>query len=450
MSDDTADLKAQWDANKAQWEGLCAEQEQLYSPEFERAFNTLFEIAPEQQEVFNTMGWNLNAMLPEAIDTDAINRALQVVGFDESQSANFKRYAEITLQGKRLQQQNVKLNIAIESKKFPEELPSAGWRFIPVHILAPQNMHNIIGDIIKEDAINGKGLFSNFTKVDGQLDESLDALLCVDQYSVIGNFQHYLAELRRYKVDALLKADLTKYLFTLLKKITDFIKANTDKPEATKKYILDAITELDKYPIYGLIFQILTLQGLVDMFDHCNLNEGDTGYNEAQELLNWIGDLLARKIVWFAYQGGIYSDNDKKALQPICDYLYNTDMGHFVQDAIFNRKLSQPADASNENVLPVELDTERARKYFARAVEAGYMTRTDTGYKWLFGGERGALARLGYFLYRTLCPTNTEKIPQQAVNKLFGVNRIDSAIAQLLNAKKPQKWRNEIDKLFAD
>ena len=100
--------------------------------------------------------------------------------------------------------------------------------------------------------------------------------------------------------------------------------------------------------------------------------------------------------------------------------------------------------------MPEELNTDRARKYFARAIECGYMKPIANGYKWEFGGKRGALARLGYFLYKTLCPTNTEQIPQQAVNRLFGVKRIDSAIAQVHNAKKPQKWRAEIDKLFVD
>lgn len=112
-----------------------------------------------------------------------------------------------------------------------------------------------------------------------------------------------------------------------------------------------------------------------------------------------------------------------------------------------------PTEPANTPVkgLPSELDTERARKYFARAVEVGYMTPTGTGYKWNFGGERGCLARLGYFVERVYCPKNTEQLPEQSINKLFVVNRIASAITQLHNAKKPQKWRAEIDnKIFFD
>ena len=65
-------------------------------------------------------------------------------------------------------------------------------------------------------------------------------------------------------------------------------------------------------------------------------------------------------------------------------------------------------------------------------------------------GKRGSVAMLGYFLERVYCPNNTEKLPEQALNRLFGVARIGSAITQLHNAKKPQKWRKEIDKLFTD
>ncbi len=72
----TPDKKAQWEANKAKFERLCTEQEGLYIPEFERVFTALYEIAPGQREVYNTHGWGMGAVLPEAVDTDTLNRAL--------------------------------------------------------------------------------------------------------------------------------------------------------------------------------------------------------------------------------------------------------------------------------------------------------------------------------------------------------------------------------------
>lgn len=97
--------------------------------------------------------------------------------------------------------------------------------------------------------------------------------------------------------------------------------------------------------------------------------------------------------------------------------------------------------------LPEELNTDRARKYFAKAIECEFMVPTATGYKWVFGGNRGKV-RLGYFVVRVFCPDNTEQLHEQAIDRLFGVNRIGSAITQFHTAKKPQKWIAVIDRLF--
>lgn len=116
--------------------------------------------------------------------------------------------------------------------------------------------------------------------------------------------------------------------------------------------------------------------------------------------------------------------------------------------------VTEPTTAAGEPPeewrLPSELDTERARKYFPRAINAGWM-KPDSGtrgFKWEFGGPRGGKARLGYFVWKVYCPTNKEKMPENAINKLFGVNRIGSSITQLFDAQKPQKWKGEIDSLF--
>lgn len=99
----------------------------------------------------------------------------------------------------------------------------------------------------------------------------------------------------------------------------------------------------------------------------------------------------------------------------------------------------------DEIVIPEALNTLRARKYLTRAITIGYIEYNVERWKWVFGGNRGRLASLGYFVERVYCPTNTEQLPEQAINTLFGVNRIASAISQLHNAQKPQKWRAEID-----
>lgn len=106
MPDQPTDLKALWDENKAVFERLCTEQEDLYNPDFERVFTALYEIAPDQREVYNTRGWDMGATLPEAVDTDTLNRALQAVGVVGDGAARFVRYAEKVLQGKKIMQNN--------------------------------------------------------------------------------------------------------------------------------------------------------------------------------------------------------------------------------------------------------------------------------------------------------------------------------------------------------
>lgn len=102
-------------------------------------------------------------------------------------------------------------------------------------------------------------------------------------------------------------------------------------------------------------------------------------------------------------------------------------------------------------ILPKEIESPRVRKYFTRAIELGYIEQTENnGLKWE-NNQRGALARLGYFILRVFCPNNIGTVPEQTINKLFGVNRIGSAISQQQNAKKTQKWKSEIDtKIFYD
>lgn len=91
--------------------------------------------------------------------------------------------------------------------------------------------------------------------------------------------------------------------------------------------------------------------------------------------------------------------------------------------------------------------TELEMKYFERAIEAGYMQKTETGYKWLWGGDRGKKARLSYFI-RKIYADDCLQIPYKRLEKLFGISRLDSSISQLMNAKKEQKWQPEIDKFF--
>mgnify|MGYP004523264295 CR=1 FL=1 len=86
------------------------------------------------------------------------------------------------------------------------------------------------------------------------------------------------------------------------------------------------------------------------------------------------------------------------------------------------------------------------KSIFNKAVENGMAEITKDGYKWIY--NNGTKASLSYFLHKVFNPKGTGRLPFQALEKLWNVTRLDSALAQVLSAKKPQKWRNQIDNLF--
>lgn len=88
----------------------------------------------------------------------------------------------------------------------------------------------------------------------------------------------------------------------------------------------------------------------------------------------------------------------------------------------------------------------REQFYYNKAIKEGMAEKTDNGYKWLYNG--GSKVSLAYFLKKIFCPNNIEQIPFKRLNNLWSVSRLDSATDQLVNAKKPQRWRYDIDKLF--
>lgn len=108
-----------------------------------------------------------------------------------------------------------------------------------------------------------------------------------------------------------------------------------------------------------------------------------------------------------------------------------------------------PPPQGNQPKTSHEPSTNRAKKAFAKAVEAGYMEKTATGYRWLYNS--GSIASLGYFLVQVYNPDGSKVTPFKALDELFGVTRLDSASNKaLLEVKKPQKWREKIDELLSD
>lgn len=105
--------------------------------------------------------------------------------------------------------------------------------------------------------------------------------------------------------------------------------------------------------------------------------------------------------------------------------------------------------------LPKELDTEKARVAFAKAIEKQYMETADGGkYRWIGAGGKGVKSQLAYFLgkiynYKKTSSGNVgNNFPEESLNKMFGTNRLYTLLSQVYDAQKPQLWRSLIDDLF--
>lgn len=104
----------------------------------------------------------------------------------------------------------------------------------------------------------------------------------------------------------------------------------------------------------------------------------------------------------------------------------------------------------NTLCLPTELSTDKAKIYFKRALECGYIILSGNGYKWIFGESRGKQARLGYFCYKAF----EQPRPINKLEELFGVKKLSSSITTAsMGAIRADviAWRKEMDsKIFFD
>lgn len=110
---------------------------------------------------------------------------------------------------------------------------------------------------------------------------------------------------------------------------------------------------------------------------------------------------------------------------------------------------------SNRIPLPPELDTENAQKYFQKAIARGYMEIVgEDQFKWIGTVEKGRLSQLAYFcgcVYGYKHGKNGNegnRIPHQALERLFDVRNLYKSLQQALDKTKEQPWRLPIDEMF--
>lgn len=419
----------QWLDLKAKFDALCDEQEKLYNTKFEAVFEALFEIDNEQREIYNTKFWNMGCKLPDKADEGKIRQALKQAGFDGDKDfcKCFLRYANGVIEGKKIQQLMAIQNYEELPKPKADKQPInvKGWKFKPITIIAPVMLQDIIIQAVFDSA--------NKTDIQAEsIDEMLDELANREDFHVRGCMTRYIEELRNYKVisdkGSFLDMEKTRYLFCALKIATDSMKANTNKPETVKAEIADIIRGFDAEPVWGLFFQILTLQGLCGLFERLDINETDTGYYEAQSVYDWLCNLLIKKETFFCCLP--YGDNDMKLLEPFCAYLMSTEIGRFVQAGLFGSD-EQPADEQsqqetqhtyNAQQIPEQLNTDKAKQYFEKAIELELM---DNCFRWKKGLQMlSCFARemsLKLDLNKASNSDGTKRISWKPFEELFGI-----------------------------
>ena len=126
-----------------------------------------------------------------------------------------------------------------------------------------------------------------------------------------------------------------------------------------------------------------------------------------------------------------------------------------LSDGWFDGFIDEEPEEPNSIKLPKELDTARARKYFAKAIELQYMETLENGkFSWIGTNNKGVVAELAYFLGKvynyqhSISGNKGEDFPEESLNNLFGVTRLYSSLTQVYNAQKPQRWRSQIDAIF--
>ena len=127
-------------------------------------------------------------------------------------------------------------------------------------------------------------------------------------------------------------------------------------------------------------------------------------------------------------------------------FVVHNNIRTFLQYADKSKVENHKPNDENDLQLPFELDTPRARKYFTRAIDAGYMEKTDNGYRWLFGNKHNETckARLGFFCSKVF---DTPR-PISKLEEFFNIKNLSSAITGAeYEVKRVDviKWREEIN-----
>lgn len=416
---------------QSKYEALCEEQEQLPR----KGFAKVFEVLDGLEETFTPQH-------PYTENEDNINKALELTGHstDEAFCKAFKRNNQIMIEGEKIRLKGFE-TFAIQQCKIKENSHNPNeWQFVPIRIFAPKEiMDNVINPRLEADAKEGKGLYDNITDIPKE-DERLDEwFFDIEAYGMKCSLEPLYRDLQNFGIiDSILERKAIRdFYLTAIKKMVYFIRDNTDKPNKIRNHISRNLKGLDDIPVFGLLLQILLLQGLVKWFEGVDLKEGDNGYNEACTLLQWIGKLLMKKEVRFCYFK--WGEEDKKQLKPFCDYLLSTEIGKAVQDCLFKKqidcsfivdehgikKISKASENDTKSIdemsLPSKLDAGEFKGLVINSAKGGKTNKSE------FQKRRERGRPKDTFKDKMIC-SNTDKVLDRLHNLMYKKKGRDVAL----------------------
>lgn len=386
---------------------------------FDAIFAKIWKIEPRKE----------NAQNPFASTDEITMKAIREAGFEGNKDVvtafsqhekDYNNFAKLDAKGLAIGLKIASLSVCNGIQADAKNVDD--WRFFPISIIAPKQIQEkIINPMIEAQAIKGEGLFANNTNIPLE-DEDEDEFLMIEAYNCNASMSGYWQELKDFgiigigKTDGFLPYQFKQCLLLLLKEVATYIKNNTDAPSKAKNKVTNTLKALDKLPVWGLFFQILLLQGLCRWLENIDIDEKLPSIKEAQLFYNWLYIALAEKEMLFCYTP--YGDKDKQMLQPLCNYLYSTEIGKEVQKCIFDKPQQEEHPKGTNNNLPSVLDTDKAHQYFAKAKEIGLI---GDNYKWLKGKQ--LLACFCHDMSQSLNLGKGDRIAWKPFEVLFGMEK---------------------------
>lgn len=205
------------------------------------------------------------------------------------------------------------------------------------------------------------------------------------------------------------------------------------------------LTELISLLQYGRRISILDTTGnIICLADYL----AETSYYIINKhLYNKAKELISYKELFLKVHHYCLSDNaapEARQMAKECDFINCYDVLDNLEQWLNDNK--ENSSLNTQNIIK----TERAKKYFAKAEEIGYLERTNTGYKSKFKTK----VLLAYFLELVFCrddnnKDNSQNFPETALNELFQEKRLGKYRGQIYNnANGKPKGYEIVDKIF--